>query len=131
MSISISTHQIDNSGELILSQEDSGVGDGTTYFFAKVGLNRRLSIQVDDIPGAAGTNTYTVEATNEHTKAQADCKYEDVTNAWFGVASFTTDKRLDRDAPVMARFVRVKRVRTGDSSNEDGGSKIWFRLGAS
>lgn len=114
--------------DLIVIQQDSGQGDGTENFYFELGAWDRFSVQVDDTPGTAGTNTYKVFVTNEPETALPSCFWTDVTNDLYGVASFTADKYL----PVKdleARAVKIERVRTADGGSNDGGSKIWMKLG--
>ena len=114
-------------GGLVVKQEDSGQTDGTEYFYCQIGASKLVSMALDDTPGAAGTNTYTVEQTNEAETALASCKWEDVTNDLYGAASFTADKMFPTKE-IKARALRLKRVRSADGGNNDGGSKVWFRI---
>lgn len=65
------------------------------------------------------TLTLTVEATwQDDGTAAASCTYQDVTNAWFGAASYVdTTCVLERNYPCTAKYVRVKYV----TSNGGGG----------
>jgi hypothetical protein len=109
------------------TESDTGKTDGTVYFTptAFTGYDHLLDciyVNVVDTPGAAGTNTYTVEATID-----AGVSWFDVTNAWLGSASFTTHFGGSAAYPTPVDNVRIKRVRTGDAANNDGGSATRFR----
>jgi len=103
--------------------------DGTTYYYIDMDGFRYFSIQVDDTPGVAGDQTYTIEATNQDDgTAAASCSYDDVTNAWLGVASFATDFYATRDTPVACKYIRIKVVRANDGEgNEDGAWDIYVK----
>jgi hypothetical protein len=113
----------------IVSDGDTGQTDGTTYWPGGGATGQleipewdNVLIHVVDIPGIAGTNTYTWEFSIDGTN------WYDTTNDWFGVANFTTHFMKERRG-TLARFLRLKRVRTGDAANNDGGSTIVFHAG--
>jgi len=107
---------------------DTGQTDGTRYFPDSDGLilegRRRVNMYVTDTPGAAGTNTYTIEA-----QFLAGGGWNDVTSVWAGVANFTTTKNVDQShVPHCVYSVRLKRVRAGDAANNDGGTVFDYQL---
>lgn len=66
------------------------------------------------------TLTLTVEATwQDDGTAQASCSYIDVTNAWFGAASYVdTTVVLERTVPCTAKYVRLKYVTSAGGGND-------------
>lgn len=101
---------------------DTGQTDGNKYFTPpELTHFRYFSIEIVDTPGAAGTNTYTLEASMDNST------WIDVTNAWTGSASYTTHAYLNPDRVRVAKYLRIKRVRSGDAANNDGGSAVYVR----
>ncbi len=90
----------------------------------------QFSAQVVDIPGAAGTNTYTLEISNEDDgTAPGSVAWIDTTAQHFSAASFTTDFHETCQIPCKAKWGRIKRVRSADGGASDGGSLILIRKG--
>lgn len=87
----------------------------TTYYYLDMSHYRDLTIHwMVDTP-AAGVNTLTVEVSNQDdATAAASCTYIDITNSWFGAASFTGICYLERglQRPIVAKYVRLKMVNT-------------------
>lgn len=113
----------------------SSQGDGTTsYYFTINGWKNGFSVQIEDTPGAAGTNTYTVEASNQDDgTADASKVYQDVTQYGMAnmvgaaAANYTADvflKNADRFVPVT---VKVNVVRSADGGGTDGAWDILFK----
>ncbi len=115
----------------MVQELDTGKTDGTVMWPGGLATStgwemkhhRRFCLQFADTPGVAGTNTYTVEGSLDRST------WVDKTNDWFGSASFTTSQVLDLTSPTLLKYVRLKRVRTGDAANSDGGSVVDFRMG--
>lgn len=106
---------------------DTGKTDGTTYFPSTLpeqdlDILKRFTAHITDTPGVAGTNTYTLEASND------GVNWLDVTNAWTGSASYTTHCILVPSVDLCARYMRVKRFRSADGANNDGGTAITVRF---
>lgn len=105
------------------TDSDTGQTDGTKYFTltGRDELLDQITIQVHDTPGAAGLKTYTVEATIDGTN------WDPVTNEWYGAASFTTHFIRCAAFPTPVVGYRLKRVRSGDAANNDGGTAVAIR----
>lgn len=99
-------------------------GNGTTYHYVDMGNYDFLTLQILNTAGTAGTNTFTVEASAEDGTDRTALDYSDVTNDWFGSASYTSDQMLERDTQTVQSFVRVKVVRSADGGSEDGAWEI-------
>lgn len=123
--------QADDNGQLIATSalnnptknEASGQTDGTTYYYLDMETYRYVAYQIEDTPGAAGDQTYTVEASlQDDGTAEALCAYDDVTLGWYGVANLTTSGIFMPNQSVMniAKYVRIKVVRANDAGNNDG-----------
>jgi hypothetical protein len=112
-------------------------GDGTTYYYVDFDGYKYGAWQIaTDTPGAAGDQTYTVEASwEDNTTAQASADYTDMTLDWFGAASVTSAAItadpsagvLEIDTPKTPKFLRLKVVRANDGAATDGGWDIHFR----
>lgn len=113
-------------GQIIHQTDDEPQGDGTEYFYFDLSAAEEFSVQVKDTPGTGGTNTYTLEVTNEKDESKADTAldWDDETQAWFGAASFTTHFRKEKDKPKCHK-ARIKRVRSGEGGAGTGTSDIW------
>ncbi len=71
--------------------------------------------------GGTDTVAYTVEATlQDDGTAQGSCTYEDVTNDWFGVVSYTSDFVVNKNTPTAVKYVRVKVTTAGAADDWDG-----------
>ena len=110
-----------------VTDSDTGQTDGTKYFpddgYWEMEHHRRFAAQITDTPGVAGTNTYTFEASLDASN------WVDKTNDWFGSANFTTSVILDQSTPSLFKYGRIKRVRSSDGGNNDGGSVISLNIG--
>ena len=106
----------------------SGETDGTNPYFIALDGYRHFSIQIEDTPGAAGTNTYTLEATNQSDGTDAaSCTYQDVTSSLTGSSSYTSDAFWIIDTPQTFKYLKVNVVRSADGGNNDGAWKIYVR----
>jgi len=104
-----------------LQYSDSALGDGTYYEYFDLEGYDRFSVGVEDTPGVAGTNTYTVEAAAKNDGTQQESStYFDVTQTLFGVANLTTSGLFPCTVSVAFKHVRVKVVRSADGGNTDG-----------
>lgn len=72
------------------------------YFYAALGVGVKIEVSNQD----DGT-------------APASCTYIDVTNAWFGAASFNADTILEKDTPATLKWLRLKLDNTGGAATED------------
>lgn len=99
-------------------------GDQTAVYYFDMEGYSFASIQFMGTAGTAGTNTLTVHATNQDASDRTTADYIDVTNAWFGAASFTASTLLERDTPASVKFVKVQVARTSDGGNTDGAWKV-------
>ena len=100
----------------------------TNYYYVDMDGFRYFSFQLETSGAAPGdTLTVTVEATNQDDgTAQANCTYQDVTNALFGVASWVdTDAYAIADTPTAFKYVRIKTVTAG--GNNDADYTIYFK----
>lgn len=113
-------------GQFIYQTDDAPQGDGDEYFYFNLSAAREFSLQLKDEPGTGGTNTYILEVTNEDddSKAIENLDWDDVTNAWFGAASFTTHFRGEKDNP-KCKYARIKRTRSGEGGAGTGQSWLW------
>jgi len=103
-------------------------GDGTTYYYWDMDGYRYFSLQIENTDGAAGDNTYTLEATNQDDgTAAASCTYQDVTNQWTGAANYTASAFPEVDTPTAAKYVRIKVVRANDGANTDGAWTLYLK----
>lgn len=110
---------------LIQQESDSGQGDGTTEWFIDFLGYEDLTIQIQDTPGSAGLNTYKVYLSAEAGNIDDDSSvYEDIGSDLFGAASWTADAILINTKKFRGHYVKIERVRTGDDSNDDGGSLL-------
>lgn len=113
----------------------SAQGDGTTYYYVDMDSYRSLGLQIENTAGAAGTNTYTVEATiQDDGTAAASCTYQDVTQFGFtnviaaDAASYTADVTLMSKNDLKAvKYLRVKVVRSADGGGTDGAWVIYAK----
>ena len=100
----------------------------TNYYYVDMDGFRYFSFQLETSGATpADTLTVTVEATNQDDgTAQANCTYQDVTNALFGVASWVdTDAYAIADTPTAFKYVRIKTVTAG--GNNDADYTIYFK----
>ncbi len=116
--------------------DDSSLGDATVYSDAiDMAHAKNLTIQIIDTPGGAGTNTYTVEISNQDdATAAGSCTYRDITlmltdDANSHNANYTTHAFLAIPEGLRGKYVRIKRVRSADGGAADGASTIYTRKG--
>ena len=121
----ISQHHTEDTLATATAQTDTA---GTYYYFDADDY-KNFAVQIENTSGAAGSNVYTVEASlQDDGTAQASCSYFDVTNQWFGVANVTDSNAwLEMDSVCIAKYVRVKVVRTGDAGNNDGAWTLYLK----
>jgi len=123
-------HPKDSPVTLVLAEATSQ-GNGTTnYNFNLNGWNT-FAVQLDDTPGGAGDQTYTVSLALDDSVAIGSATYVDVTNFLYGSATFTTDSVLVPSQPIItAVYGRVTVVRANDGGGTDGAWDIRIRFGA-
>lgn len=98
-------------------------GNGTTTYHVSGKQHPYFTVHIEDTPGAAGDNTYTVWASNDDDFTVGDVTdFINVTNAWFGAASFTTDAFLVSSVPRIVRWVRIQVVRANNGAGADDGA---------
>jgi hypothetical protein len=124
--------EIDPLSQQYLGEEidESSQGNGTNNYYFDVAGYDEFTIHWLANTAGSGTNTLTVAVTNQDDgTAPAACTYVDITNAWFGAASFTGIGYLERgvDRPMVAKYIRVRVVRTGDGGSTNGAWTIWTR----
>ena len=102
----------------------SSQGNGTTTYTFSMDSYSFWTVQIEDTPGGAGTNTYTVEASVD------ESNYQDITSSFFGVASVTGDNTLICDTPCPFKLVKVKVVRSADGGATDGAWTITVKRSA-
>lgn len=115
--------EIDPVSQHYASAQDSAANqtDGNTYYYYNMAGYQYFAVQVDDTPGVAGDQTYTVEATvTDDGTPHGSCTYVDVTNALYGVANLVTSGMLHPAIALVCKYVRVKVVRANDGANNDG-----------
>lgn len=118
--------------EVTLASVAAGSATNDTFYcYIPITVYRKLGLQLEWTAGAAGgTITMTVEATCQPVSSMAGdpatATYHDVTNALFGVASYTDDCITTDNAEKICCFsyVRVKVVVT----NKDA-STAWYLYG--
>lgn len=113
----------------VLEQQEvaSSQGDGAPAAEYYVDLHgyKNLSIQVQDTPGVAGTNTYKLYGSAEAGPLEDDAAtYEDVGSLLFGAASWTTDAMIVNTKELAIRYLKIEVTRSGDAANTDGGWTI-------
>lgn len=130
----VRTNEIDPVDHHDLGQtimDDSGVGDGDTDS-AMIDMEHcsSLTLQIEDTPGTAGDNAYTIFASNMNV-APTSATFHDVTATFIakdntdGAASYVTSDFLRAPAGFKARWVYVHRFRQNDGANTDGGTSIY------
>jgi hypothetical protein len=99
---------------------DNNISVATNYHYIDMAGYRYFSIQ-GETSGATPTDvlTVTVEATNrDDGTAAASCKYQDVTNTLYGVASWVdTNFFAISDTPTAFKYVRVKYTVSGGTND--------------
>lgn len=109
----------------ILADADTVAQATTVDFYLDMAGYRFLTIQW--IPSDANF-TLTVDATNkDNGTAPAVCDYIDVTNAWFGSASFTATCFLFLNVHTFVKYVHIEIVRAAEAGN--GTHKLYVRRG--
>ena len=117
------------------ANSETAQGDGTTnYYYTIDGWKNGFSVQIEDTPGAAGTNTYTIEASNQDDgTADASKVYQDITQYGMAnmvgaaAASYTADVFLKNTSNFIPVTVKVKVVRSADGANLDGAWDVLFK----
>jgi hypothetical protein len=101
----------------------------TGYLYLDMQGYRKFAFECDT-SGTTPTDTLTltVEATwQDDGTAQASCLYQDVTNAWFGVASAVdSDTSFEKNDDTAARYVRLKYV-TSNTGGSDADLTVYAR----
>jgi len=95
----------------------SAVNGPTAYYIDMDGFR---SFAFQSYFTGTGTGTITVEASiqDDGTSASSGLRrYVDVTNSWFGAASFTGNNILERDTPVAVKYIKVKLVIAGKAAD--------------
>jgi len=108
----------------------AGQTDGTFDYYIDLSTYREMALQIVDVPGAAGDNTYTVLGTVlDDGTAPAACPYQNIGNAVYGAANWVTSAML-LDAERVAgqfKYINVHVVRANDAANSDGGWSIYAK----
>jgi hypothetical protein len=98
--------------------------DGTTHYYMKGIGWPFLVLQFNNTAGVAGTNTLTVwaSAVDDGTApaAIAASDWVNVTNAWFGAATFTATAFMARTTAIQVSNIRIRVIRSADGANNDG-----------
>lgn len=108
----------------------SSQGNGTTAYYVDMDGYSTLSLHIEDTPGVAGDQTYTVLCSIEDNgTAPASVDYIDCGNAVYGAASWTTDAMLLDTNHVLGqvKYVKVNVVRANDGGNTDGAWEIFAK----
>jgi hypothetical protein len=109
----------------ILADGDTVAQATTVDFYLDMAGYRYMTIQW--IPSDANF-TLKVYSTNEDNgTAPAACVYGDVTNAWFGAASYIATAYLFLDVPTIVKYVHIEVVRAGAVGN--GTHQLFARRG--
>lgn len=95
----------------ILADATSVDASTTVDFYLDLAHYHYLSIQW--IPNDANFTLKVYASLKDNGTAPAAVDYEDVTNAWFGAASFTTRQLLERDTPLQVKWVHIEVARSG------------------
>jgi hypothetical protein len=82
--------------------------NGTTTYYVSMDSFIRWSLQF--IPSTSGTSTFalTVAQSNEDVDDPSTATYLDVTNTFFGVASFTTSAWIEPENPTSCKWLRIQ-----------------------
>jgi hypothetical protein len=94
----------------------------TNYYYVDMDGYQYFTVDVNTSGTTpSDTLTITIEAGNQDDgTAAASIFYQDVTTAWFGVASVVdADLRWEKDTPTGAKYVRIKTVTAGGSNDAD------------
>jgi len=95
--------------------------DGTYNYYIDMDGYKFFSLDMD-ISGGSGTCTIKVYASNQDdgTAVGSIGLWHDVTNDWFGAASFTADDYLEKDTPISAKYLKIEVVAaTGAADDAD------------
>lgn len=102
----------------------TALGDGTRSYYFTMDTFYQFSLDIINTNGAAGNNAVTFGATSQADgTAAAACTYDDMTNEWFGAASFALGAGMNRFVKSTAesmKYMRVTIVRTADGGGSDG-----------
>jgi hypothetical protein len=95
----------------ILADATSVAEGATVDFYLDMANYRYLSIQW--IPADVNFTLKVYTTDEDNGTVPASCDYSDVTNAWFGAASFTAAAFLEKDTPTAVKYVHIEVVRAG------------------
>lgn len=102
--------------------------NATNFYFIDFDGYKHGALQIEIDAGAVDTTTVTFEMSiQDDGTAAASATYQDVTSAFFGVASITADNILIIDTPIAAKFFRVKTVTAGGNNDADY-TLFWKKL---
>jgi hypothetical protein len=95
---------------------ETNKANGTYYYYIPMNESREFGVQLI----LTGTITVTVEASNEPDCAPASCTYGDVSNDWYGAASWNASAFLTDTGRVagQAKYVRIKVVTAGGGTDD-------------
>jgi len=105
-------------GETLADLTD--ITSGTTaYLYSDMAGYKYIGYQLE-IPAQTDTCTVTLEGTmQDDGTAAASCTYQDITNAYFGVASVAADTVWVIDTPCPYKYLRLKYVTAGGNNTAD------------
>lgn len=115
--------------------EVTGQGDGTYDYYLDMAHFTKVGIQIENVDGVAGDNTYTIWGSEQDDGTAPNAvAYQNITQ--FGcdsmtsanAASYTADVLLQTNAAGLSyKWIRVRVERANDGDNDDGEWTIYAR----